>query len=69
MTSSLLVLACHPIGRIHVRARSVVGFAFCGVLERLAAVGFVALSRGAPLGGVLSALAVLVWRLGALPRA
>ena len=46
-----------------------VGFALCGVFERLAAVGFVALGRSAPLGGVLSALAVLAWRLGALPRA
>ena len=47
----------------------VVSFALCGVLERLVAVGFIALSRSAPLGGVLSALAVLAWRLGALPGA
>ena len=41
----------------------------CGILERLAAVGFVALVGRAPLGGVLSAFAVLAWRLGALPGA
>ena len=41
----------------------ILSLALCGVLERLAAVEFIALSGRAPLGGVLSALAVLAWRL------
>ena len=47
----------------------IVCLSLCGILERLAAVGFKALVGRAPLGGVLGALAVLAWRLGALSGA
>ena len=40
--------------------------ALCGILKRLAAVGLITLVGRVPLGGVLGALAVLAWRLGAL---
>ncbi len=45
----------------------IVSLSLCGILERLAAVGLIALLGRAPLGGVLSAFAVLAWRLGASP--
>jgi hypothetical protein len=47
----------------------IVSLSLCGILERLAAVGFEALVGRAKLGGVLSTLSVLAWRLSALSGA